>query len=310
MRPIGTLPELEDAERFGDYLLAAGIANTVQQGPEGWIIWVRDEDQIEEAARELREFLADPGNPRYRQAARAADEIRRDTQRADRRQGENIIQLRQGWFRETKALSAGLVEGARKTRPLTLALIVISIAAALGTGLGASSNRLMNVLLIASVARRGAFVEWDGLNEILHGEVWRLVTPIFIHFGFIHILFNMWWLRDLGSMIEARKGALRLGFIVLVSAVVSNLAQYGWAGPLFGGMSGVVYALFGYIWMKGRFEPHEGLHLERSTVYWMIGWLFLCIAGLVGPIGNAAHVAGLLVGMLLGYLPYRLRRSR
>src|SRR5205814_9740200 len=96
------------------------------------------------------------------------------------------------------------------------------------------------------------------LIEIKNGQLWRLITPIFVHGGFLHLLFNMWWMRDLGFMIEQRKGSLRLALMVLLVAIPSNIAQYMTAGPWFGGMSGVVYGLFGYIWMKGKFSPHEG----------------------------------------------------
>ena len=130
---------------------------------------------------------------------------------------------------------------------MTMVLMVMSIGVTVATSMGEDvTGEVMGWLLIARVSIEGQQLVWSGLEAIKEGQVWRVLTPIFIHFGFLHILFNMWWLKDLGSMIEARKGALVLGAVVLVSGVASNLAQYRWNGPLFGGMSGVVYALLGY----------------------------------------------------------------
>ena len=150
---------------------------------------------------------------------------------------------------------------------------------------------------------------WNRLSDIRSGEVWRLVTPIFIHFGFLHILFNMMWLRELGTAIEFRRGSLRFVLFVLAIAVSSNLGQYTVnrimeeGGPNFGGMSGVVYGMFGYIWMKSHFDPASGFFIPRNLVIMMIGWFFLCMTGFVGPIANTAHAVGLCGGMLTGYLP-------
>jgi GlpG protein len=132
--------------------------------------------------------------------------------------------------------------------------------------------------------------------------VWRLITPIFIHFDPIHILFNMLWLRDLGSMIEGRQSSWRLAVLVLVIAVCSDLAQYFVDGPVFGGMSGVVYGLLGYIWMRGKFDPGSGLYLHPSTVTMMIIWFFACFTPLIPHVANGTHAAGLIVGLAWGYL--------
>jgi GlpG protein len=94
-------------------------------------------------------------------------------------------------------------------------------------------------------------------------------------------------------------------------AMISNIAEYAYtANPVFGGMSGVVYGLFGYVWMKVQFDPRSGFVLDPVTVVVMIGWLFLCMTGYLGNIANAAHVAGLLAGMAFGYLPIVLRRPK
>src|SRR5262249_48437129 len=139
---------------------------------------------------------------------------------------------------------------------------------------------------------------------------------IFLHFGIWHLLFNMFMLYDLGGVIEQRRGPLRYLLLVLVLAVLSNLVQYYFGHPvregselkwlhlpMFGGMSGVVYGLFGYIWMKARFQPEAGLHIHPNTVVYLVAWFFLCMTGWVGPIANGAHAGGLIAGMLIGYLP-------
>jgi len=178
--------------------------------------------------------------------------------------------------------------------PLTVTLIVLSVAASLPSILGDPQNTLVPLL----IANPGS----PGFADILGGEVWRLITPIFVHFGFLHILFNMMWLWDLGRSIELLKGRLFLGLFVAVTGIVSNIAQYAITGsPLFGGMSGVVYGLLGYVWMQGRFNPRFGIALHQSTVVMMLIWYVLCWTGLLGPIANWAHTAGLVIGVAWGF---------
>jgi GlpG protein len=116
----------------------------------------------------------------------------------------------------------------------------------------------------------------------------------------------MWALAALGTIIEYRRGTRTLALLVLVAAVVSNVGEYLWEANtlgqvhLFGGMSGVAYALFGYIWMKGENEPEQGMILHPSTVQFMLFWLVICMLGMVGHIANAAHVVGLLAGVACG----------
>jgi GlpG protein len=148
------------------------------------------------------------------------------------------------------------------------------------------------------------------LIDVKSGEVWRVITPIFLHMSILHLVFNMLWLADLGSMIEMRKGTLLYVALILCAAIIPCVVQNYWHGPRFGGMSGVVYALFGYCWMKGRYEPHEGIGVSQQTVAIMLVWLFICMTGLLGPVANAAHVAGLVVGVTFGQAPTSWRRVK
>ena len=135
------------------------------------------------------------------------------------------------------------------------------------------------------------------------------MTPIFLHFGPLHLLFDMYMLYLLGSLVEARRGSWLLAGLVLASAVASNVGQYWQHGPNFGGMSGVDYALFGYCWMQSRFDPRRDIFISPRTVAMLMLWLFICMfSKSAGDIANTAHVVGLAIGLAAGYLPVVLRR--
>jgi len=120
---------------------------------------------------------------------------------------------------------------------------------------------------------------------------------------------------DLGRAIEGRWSSLTLAVLVLVSALLSNVTQYlvNWdlrtgvhyANALSGGMSGVLYALLGYLWIRGLVDPAAGIRIRPQVMVWMIGWLVLCMSGALGAIGNSAHGVGLLTGTACGWLAGR-----
>lgn len=285
MRLIGHLPVESSARTFGDYLYVQGIDNQIDQDKDhGWAIWVRDEDKLQEASSLLTGFVNNPEAPEFAAKAREASNLR------SAREKENAAYRK----RLHEPATVFRPVGPYGLGPLTFALIGASIIVFLLSKFG-DDPRPISALFMSDYI--GA-----GLQEIKRGQLWRLVTPIFIHFGFLHILFNMMWLYDLGGMIEARQGPLRLGIIVLLIAALSNLAQYFLAGPVFGGMSGVVYGLLGYVWMRGKFDPASGLFLHQTTVLMMLIWFFVCLLGWVGRVANGAHAAGLILGMGWGYL--------
>lgn len=148
------------------------------------------------------------------------------------------------------------------------------------------------------------------LYEILHGQIWRLITPIFIHLSILHILFNMLWFKDLGYIIEYKFGKKDLLILIGVSGVVSNLLQYFVSGPQFGGMSGVLYAMLGYIWVYKKMDQDFDYSLPARDITIMIGWLLICLTGFLGPIANSAHAGGLFVGMLYAVFKVPKKWSR
>ena len=156
------------------------------------------------------------------------------------------------------------------------------------------------------------------LPEIQQGEWWRLVTPILLHFGIFHIVFNMLWTWELGRVIEWRQGYMTLSILTLFIAAISNLAQYFISGPLFGGMSGVVYGYFGYIWIHGQINPRFGIKLNPVIVKFMLGWFVICWSGILEKlfglnVANTAHTAGLACGIVAAggsWLLFRMRYSR
>lgn len=289
MRLVGKLDDEDQARTFSDYLTQLEIDNQVALEPDGVCeIWIISEDDVKHAEQLLAKFLETPGSEEYKDVSGKAKKVRRERQKEERRRGPEVDV-------RTKVFG-------RKNAPqgsLTLFLIIVSVVVALFSGLGKNYQFLSN-LYITNID--GAGVYHLGLPEILSGQFWRLITPIFIHFGPIHLLFNMLWLKDLGSMIEDRKGVWFLGIFVVVNAVAGNLFQYLILDPGFGGMSGVIYGLLGYAWMKSKYDPNAQIYLHKTTVVMMIGWFFLCLTGLMGPIANGAHGAGLVIGVIWGYV--------
>jgi GlpG protein len=287
MRQAGTIDSKSDAQQLADYLLSLGITSKLEPAGEQWAIWVHDENQLQRSRDELAQFKVDPSDARYKAAAQAARQVRRETTQKTRQAQRNYVDMRNEWAKPWHR------------RPVTLTLMVISVLVYL---FGDSNAWLTEQLLIST--------KMTTLPELENGEVWRLFTPIFLHGGFIHILFNMFMLNDLGTLVERAVGSWRFLLLVLVMAAVSNVVQFKAHGPLFGGMSGVVYGLFGYAWVRGRLDPSSGLYLRQDIVFWMLGWFLLCAWGFIDHVANWAHGGGLASGAALGYLAYTLDRIR
>lgn len=187
--------------------------------------------------------------------------------------------------------------------PVTLLLIALSI---LGFALVyfAAPMRWVSYLTFTPFRLSGEQLLFDRMG----GQYWRLVTPVFLHFGWLHIVFNCLWLWELGVRVEKVMGHVNMALLFLVIAMVSNVSQFVFGGAgLFGGMSGVVYGLLGFSWVAPLLQPAWNIQPPRGVMIVMIGWLVACLIGMVevlgfGAIANAAHIGGLLCGAVLGAL--------
>lgn len=195
--------------------------------------------------------------------------------------------------------------------PVTLIILAITAAVALWTGIGSNIEAVV-WLSFTPVDNMGYLASAPDLQQW-----WRLVTPIFIHFGIMHLAFNALWYWELGRRIELRSGSLWLLGLTVLFALVSNIAQWLVSGPtaLFGGLSGVLYGLLGYCWLYQLISPNVHFDLPRGVVIMMLVWLVLCLSGVVsmlgfGAIANAAHVAGLVIGCICGATAGGLQRLR
>jgi GlpG protein len=277
MRHIGNIAEKKQAERFVHFLAAQHIEAELRAVQDtGYAVWVLEEDRVAAARQHLEAFLARPEDQWF---AVAKAHQRRRTPSERSRLINGCTDILRGWH--------------MPTAPVTIFCIVVAIAATL----------LAHIPALAPLAYKLYFSEYFGTSfpEIRAGQVWRLVTPIFLHAGVLHLVFNMLWLYQLGAQIEAQESSRYCAVMVLVLAIICNTGQYVVSGPLFVGMSGVVYGLLGYIWMMTRFQIGTWYVLSQQTVMFMLVWLGLCLVHLIPNVANTEHVVGVLVGVVWGF---------
>jgi GlpG protein len=164
--------------------------------------------------------------------------------------------------------------------------------------------RPVDLALVVEIIRRQSSVELL-LGVLRDGEIWRFVTPALLHFTITHLAFNLVAIAIFGRPIERGAGSLALVWIVLATAAVGNVAQFLVSGsPLFGGLSGVAYGLFGFVAVRSRQAPgHPIWALNPAFTLVIVAMLLLMTTGITEVfdvhIAHAAHWAGLGSGALL-----------
>lgn len=211
--------------------------------------------------------------------------------------------------------AVGFVRQLRES-PLTAGMLGLTLLVAVLTALG-DNFAAIRWFSFVDFRIQGDYIYFGYLTEMLEtGQWWRLITPMLIHFGLLHLAMNALWYWVLGRRIEARQGSWMLLGLTLLFSLASNLAQYSFSGPaLFGGLSGVLYGLLGHCWLFQRLAPTAEYQLPRGVLVMMLAWLLICMTGIFellqfGAIANAAHVGGLLAGCATGLLGGALARQR
>lgn len=269
MKRLITLNNPRSGQAFIDYMATRGIV--IQMMPEGqgqFALWLTDELRVDEVESELQRFLQDPTASRYRAASWDVGDASKPT------------------FRYASPSLVSMIKA--KAGPVTLLVMIGSalIYALQTLGFGQS---LFNALHFPADSTQ----QW---------QLWRWVTHAFLHFSLTHIVFNLLWWWQFGGDIEKRLGSGKLVQLFLISAALSGAGQYWVEGANFGGLSGVVYALLGYLWVLGQRAPHLNIGVAKPLVAFMLVWLVL---GFVQPfmaIANTAHLVGLLSGMALAFV--------
>jgi rhomboid protease GluP len=126
------------------------------------------------------------------------------------------------------------------------------------------------------------------------GEVWRLMTSLFLHAGILHIAFNMSWLRSIGPLLEEEFGAFRFACLYLGSGLVGSLACLAFnEGAL--GASGAVFGLIGAGWAHGKRRGGVwGAEIRAQFGRWaVIGVVFTAIMSQSG-VSVPGHIGGLI----------------
>lgn len=304
MRLVGVLPNPELAATFGDYLQSLGISARVDeanQQPSLWEIWVRDEDHVARSKNELERFVA---NPRASEFVAAAGTV-----------GKAELAPQQPQITRVRFDTAA-DSGHHPIVTLGLILMCVAVAFAIPFDTKDDFERLnqlglRNQLLYEPTGQPAPF------TAIREGQLWRLFTPSLMHGFWTHLIMNMLMLFAYGTVVEKRDGSWTMLLLCLFLAAFSNTAQYCvgvyWDRlfPYFLGMSGVVFGLFGYAWIR-TFYARAGDHWDglvtSQQVYFMLIYGLVCVTGIFGPVANAAHFGGMFGGMLWAWLGAMYRK--
>jgi GlpG protein len=314
MRSLGTLPHVQLAQRFCDYALTERVDCSFEHDPtDGIQVWVHEEDDFSKAKELFGAFQHAPGDPRF-DVAREAKQLRRsESQRkAAVRRNRRIVR----WSDSPL--------GRRRT-PITILVIVTCILFSLLTDFGRAASGSFGEWVFATMQ----FVNYRDYivaNEhpaasLLKGELWRAITPIFLHGSMMHLILNLVGIGIYLRIIERLHGMRFTLLIVFATGLLSSLGQGlmppdagggGWAraisgSPFFVGISGVVCGLFGFLWIRPIVARDYPVHIPDSGIVYTLLLLVLFATpwSPISNVANVAHFAGLLAGVAIAFLPDR-----
>ena len=174
----------------------------------------------------------------------------------------------------------------------------------------------LNIVLFLLMVISGVNIMQPDNESLLHwganfrlvtlaGEPWRLVTNIFLHIGILHLLFNMYALLYIGILLEPRLGSRRFATTYLISGIVASVTSLYWHELIISaGASGAIFGMYGvFLAMLSTNLIEKSI---RKALFTSIA-IFVCfnlMNGMKGGIDGAAHIGGLVAGIIMGYSYY------
>jgi GlpG protein len=222
--------------------------------------------------------------------------------------------------------NGGLPRARQSNIPITIAIIVCSVVASLTSHFGSprgsrdpgkTTLEQKAYYTLSFVDRRDYETSGDAFGSIRKGEIWRLITPMFLHGDELHLAFNMLWVFFLGSAIERLHGSIFLLVMVLITQSAGMMLQVMLpdasyipeslrGSPFAIGASGAVYGLFGFLWLRPLIDKSYPVVLVPMNVAMMLGWLVLCLTPMGQNVANGAHLGGLVSGIAMALIgPWR-----
>ncbi|AGH82287.1 membrane serine peptidase [Psychromonas sp. CNPT3] len=267
---------LRIAQAFSDHLNTLDIDNKIESDEFNYVLILLKSDQQEQAQHELDAFLENPNADKYLSASWSTGSTK---------------QVRNSAYDTHENLLNNFIAHAGILTHSVLGLCVFVFI-------------LMNIGFSESTFRALAFF----VNQPFDlSQSWRFISPAFLHFSLLHIVFNLLWWWQLAGVIEKQQGSARLLILFVFSAIASNLAQYFLVSPYFGGLSGVVYTLVGYCWLSGRLDKSSLVNLPQSYFLFLLFWLALGFVDILPVnVANYAHLVGLLAGLIMAILCHYL----
>lgn len=250
----------EPAQMLADYLSSKNLKCNIEIREHSYALVLLDSSQLAKAEAELSLFLQEPNHPRYRAVSWEHSRPSTIENSQDNLWTELFLQA----------------------QPFTTIIFLGCILIFIGQKFVPQIYSWL-------------WFEWPSVN----GQIWRILTPAFLHFSWLHLIFNLAWWWYLGSKIEIRYQASKLLMLFIVAGIIPNLLQAIFVGPDFGGLSGVTYSLLSYLWWRERHLPTDEKSVSDGLLIFMGVWVLLGFIGVLDlQAANYAHLGGLIIGLI------------
>ncbi|QHM73480.1 rhomboid family intramembrane serine protease GlpG [Mixta intestinalis] len=262
------------AQSFVDYMAIRGIPLYMAQ-EDRLTLLLEDDTKQEMVENELKQFLNDPQQPRYRAASWQSGHIDRGLLW----QGESLLALLR-----------------QRAGPFTMTLSLLCCVIFFAMWLFGDLTML-------------AWLGWR-MDGGQFSQPWRWFSHILLHLTLLHLVFNLLWWWYIGGMIEKHLGSSKLLVITLISALLGGWLQAEYSEISFSGLTCVVYTLMGYAWLRGERDTEGDVFLPRGLIVFTVLWFAISYSGILGASASIACIFCLTAGLVMAFIDTRHQRYR